>query len=281
MVGQVRRGEHSAIGRALHRIAVEAQAADHERERLERRRGRGRVVQRDALLLQVAVVRERQALQRGEHGDEVADDPAGAAAHELGDVGVLLLRHDARPGRVLVGELGEAELGAGPQHELLGQTRCMHRGERARVRELRDEVAIGDGVDAVAERPGELQLFRDGGGIDRIRHAGERAGAERRDRRARSRASAIRARSRRRSLDVREQVMRERDRLRALEVRVAGQHGVDLGLGALDERQRERFRRTIKVVEQLDDEQAQVERDLIVPAARGVQLAADRVRAAP
>ena len=49
------------------------------------------------VLLQVAVVRQRQALERGEQAGEVADEPAGLAAGELGDVGVLLLRHDARP----------------------------------------------------------------------------------------------------------------------------------------------------------------------------------------
>ena len=46
---------------------------------------------------------------------EVADQPAGLAAGQLGDVRVLLLRHDRRPGGVGVVELDPAELGASPR----------------------------------------------------------------------------------------------------------------------------------------------------------------------
>ena len=49
------------------------------------------------VLLQVAVVGEREALERGQQTGEVADKATGLAAGELGDVGVLLLRHDADP----------------------------------------------------------------------------------------------------------------------------------------------------------------------------------------
>ena len=51
------------------------------------------------VLLEVAVVGQRQRLERGQQPGQVADQPAGLAARQLGDVGVLLLRHDARPGR--------------------------------------------------------------------------------------------------------------------------------------------------------------------------------------
>ena len=39
-------------------------------------------------------------------------------------------------------------------------------------------------------------------------------------------------------LDVGEQMMRERDRLRALQMRVAGHHGVDVATGERDQRAR-------------------------------------------
>ena len=80
-----------------------------------------RVEDRLLVFLQVAVVGERQALERGEQPGEVADQPAGLAARELGDVGVLLLRHDRRPGRVGVVELDEAELRGGPEDDLLAE----------------------------------------------------------------------------------------------------------------------------------------------------------------
>ena len=51
---------------------------------------------RRLVLLQVAVVGERQALHRREQAREPADRRAGLAARELGDVGVQLLRHHRR-----------------------------------------------------------------------------------------------------------------------------------------------------------------------------------------
>src|SRR5207249_4800272 len=77
MVGEVGGREHPALRRATHRLAIEPQSAYESGEGLERRCRSGGVVERHALLLQVAVVRERQALQRREQRDEVADDAAG------------------------------------------------------------------------------------------------------------------------------------------------------------------------------------------------------------
>ena len=63
---------------------------------VERRQGQrhlvDRVEQRLLVLLEVPVVAERQALERGQQPGQVADDPAGLAPGQLGDVGVLLLR---------------------------------------------------------------------------------------------------------------------------------------------------------------------------------------------
>src|SRR5207237_759570 len=84
--------------RGAHAIAPEQEAAHDEREGLDGRgHGRG-VVERDALLLEVAVVRQGQSLEDREDRDEIADRAAGAPAHELGDIRILLLGHDARPG---------------------------------------------------------------------------------------------------------------------------------------------------------------------------------------
>ena len=62
-------------------------------------RVRDGVEDRLLVLLEVAVVAEREPLERREQAGEVADQPTGLAARELRDVGVLLLRHDRRPGR--------------------------------------------------------------------------------------------------------------------------------------------------------------------------------------
>ena len=84
-------------------------------------------------------------------------------------------------------EFGEAELGGGPEDELFGETRCMDGRERGHVDEVDHEVAVGDGVDAVAEDPVEPELLRGRRRVERIRRAREGACTEWRRRRALSR----------------------------------------------------------------------------------------------
>ncbi len=138
---------------------------------------------------------------------------------------------------MLIRELGEAELGTCPQDELLGEARRVHGRERADVREVRDEIAIGDGVDAVAEGARETELPRYGLGVDRVWHTGQRAGTERRHRRALARLIRTHAIAPQR-FNVRQQVVRERNGLCALQVRVPGHHCVGLVRRPLDERAR-------------------------------------------
>ena len=101
-----------------------------------------RVEQRLLVFLVVLVVGERLALHQREQRHQVADHAAGLAAHQLGHVGVLLLRHDRRAGAEAVGELDEAEARAHPQHQLLGKPRQVHHGERGGGAELDREVAV-------------------------------------------------------------------------------------------------------------------------------------------
>ena len=145
----------------------------------ESRSVRGRVEDRLLVFLEIAVVGEREALQHREQRHQVPDRAAGLAAHQLGHVGVLLLRHQARAGGVGVGELDEAELRRRPEHQLLGQAREVHHRDRGRRQELERRVARGDGVHAVAG--GRVEAERPGGlfAVERQRGAGQRAGAER------------------------------------------------------------------------------------------------------
>ena len=97
--------EFGSIGRA-HPFGVELEVRDERRHRRQRECERvERVEHRLLVLLEVAVVGERQALHRRRQRDEVAEQPSGLAARQLGDVGVPLLRHHARPGAVAVGQL--------------------------------------------------------------------------------------------------------------------------------------------------------------------------------
>ena len=65
---------------------------------------------RRLVLLQVAVVGERQPLDRREQPGQAADRRARLPARELGDVGVQLLRHHRRARRGVLGQPREAEL---------------------------------------------------------------------------------------------------------------------------------------------------------------------------
>ena len=65
-----------------------------------------------------------------EQPGEVADEPAGLAAGQLGDVRVLLLRHDRRSGRPGVVERDPAELRRRPEHDLLAEPGQVHADQR-------------------------------------------------------------------------------------------------------------------------------------------------------
>ena len=159
-------------------VGVEHQRVDHAAERGQQDlEGVDRVEHRLLVLLEVAVVGQRQALEGREEPGEVADEPAGLAARELGDVGVLLLRHDARPGRVGVVERDEAELLGRPEDDLLGDARQVDRDHGRDEGELGDDVAGGGAVDRVLDRAVEAQVGGDGLGVEAERAAGEGAGA--------------------------------------------------------------------------------------------------------
>ena len=146
------------------------------------------------VLLQVAVVGERQALHRREQAGQPPDRRAGLAARELGDVGVQLLRHHRRAGRRLLRQPHEAELGGRPEHELLADprevdeaARSRRRGSRARSRGRRRRRASsascsGGGAAAASSRRA------------RPRRAGSRRPAPRRSGTARGRGRASRPR---------------------------------------------------------------------------------------
>ena len=225
VLGQVggRRGRR--VGGRLHAVEVEAERGHQPAHRGE---GQGDLVhgveQRLLVLLEISVVGEGQALQRGQEAGEVTDQAAGLAAGQLGDVGVLLLREHRAAGGVGVGEAGEAELLGGPQDDLLADPAEVDADQGQREQGLRHEVAVGHRVQAVLEARREPEVLGHAGRVEGQRGSGQRARAQRRH--VETPAAVDQP------VDVAgqgpavgQEVVGQADGLRPLEVRVAGQVG--------------------------------------------------------
>src|SRR5439155_1351188 len=118
-------------------------SAQHERKRIES------IEQQRLVLLEVLAVPRREALQGREQRHEVAQQPARFGTRQLEDVGVPLLRQQARAGAEVVRQAHEAELRAGIEHELGREAREVRAHEGQRKQDFRDEVAVARRVQGV------------------------------------------------------------------------------------------------------------------------------------
>ena len=221
---------------------------------------------RRLVLLQVAVVGKRQALDRREQTGQAPDRSAGLAACELGDIGVQLLRHHRRAGGGVLAEPGEAELRRRPEHELLTDPGEVDEADGRRVEVVEREVAVGDRVERVAE------LVR--GRRQRQGRAGERTGAER----ARLRRRGSRCETGQialEHLDPRQQVVPDRDWLSPLQVGVARHRRLGLGLGAVEKPAGKPGDRGPRLAGRIGHVEPERRRHLVVARPARVDLPAD------
>ena len=143
---------------------------------------------------------------------------AAFAARQLGHVGVALLRHHARARRVGVVHADEAELLRRPQHDLLGQPREVQRGREAGRQELDREVAVDTASIELSNDAGEPSAAAVASGSSpSVEPASAPAPSAETSARAPAPSSVRVARERE---CVRQQVMAERHRLRALQMGV-------------------------------------------------------------
>ena len=161
-----------------HPVDVEAQRRDqpgHRRQQhLELCDG---VEHRLLVLLQIPVIGQGLGLQRRQQAREVADQPARLAPGQLGDVGVLFLRHDRTARRPGVVQGHVAEFRCAPKNDVFGEPGQVDRDHRQHERGLGGEVAGGGRVDRVLGGGREAELLGDGVGVQAQRGAGERARA--------------------------------------------------------------------------------------------------------
>ena len=161
--------------------------------------------------------------------------------------------------------MDEAELARRPDADLLTDPREVREEHGACVEVVEDEVAVGDRVERV---PHGLARRR----RNRKRRAGERAGAERRGPcllGCEPEAAPVPVEH----FDPREQVMAEGDRLRPLEVGVAGHRGVRLVRRPLEQDARERLDRRDRFRARVLDVEPRRRSHLIVAGAARMDLA--------
>ena len=150
----------------------------------------------------------------------------------------------------------------------------MYEQDRRGREKLRDEIAIRDRVHAVARRARESELGCHQLRVDRQRRARDRSRAQWQNVRARvcvTHALVVA----REHVVVREQVMAEQHRLGTLQMRVPGHDGVDVRLRRLAQRQLQRGDAFAHARDRVLQEHAHVGDDLVVTAARRVELCAD------
>ena len=161
VVGEVDCRRLGPLGGRAHAVGVEGGRGQESPER-----GQGqahlvdRVEERLLVLLQVAVVRERETLEGGEDGREMTDEAARLSPRQLGHVGVLLLRQHRGAGGVGVRQVEEPELLGRPQHDLFADATEVHAEQGEVEQRLRDEVAVAHRVDGVLEPTGKTQVGR-------------------------------------------------------------------------------------------------------------------------
>ena len=150
-----------------HRLALDLDAAEHLGEHGEARgQGVHHVEQRFLVLLVIAVVRERLRFHEGQQRHQVTVDASGLAANQLGDIRVLLLRHDRGAGGERIRDRDKAEARVGPEDELFAEPRQVRHRERRAGAEFDREVAVGHRVDRVLAHLLEAELLRDPLAVD-------------------------------------------------------------------------------------------------------------------
>ena len=199
------------------------------------------------VLLHILIVGQRKRFHDCEQAHETAVNSARLAAYQLGHVRVFLLRHDGRAGCVRVVQLNELELPAAPENDFLTETAQVHHNQAQIAQQLDGIVAVGHAIQTVHHRGVKAQRLCRLETVDGICRPRQRAGAERTL--IHPRAAVFQPRDiAPEHTAVGQKMLCKCDRLRPLQMRIAGHHGILILSSQLDERflqrQQHRFDRT-------------------------------------
>ena len=273
-VGEVGGGGETRGGGELQRVALRGHVGDHAGHRGERQHHCvGGVENLLFILLHVFGIGQRQALHHGEQRHRGPQDPADFGAQQFGGVGVFLLRHDRGAGGPAVGQLHETELGGGPDHQFLGETRQVGGADRGGRQKFEREVAVGHAVKAVGGGAVEAQGARGHLAVNREAGAGQR----RRTKRGFVQAFAGIGKSAAvagEHLDIGQHVVAPGHRLGHLQMGEAGHHPIGAGLGLGQEGLHQGGQAKDRRIALVAHPKAEVGGYLVIARTRGVQALA-------
>ena len=194
------------------------------------------------------------------------------------------MRHERGAGGVGVADSDQAELGTAPEDQVFGQARDVQSQEGAGCAEFDCEVAVAHGVHRIlgydwpALLVEEAKEPRDHFAVESQRGTGNRAAAEGTDvdtTKSIDEPLLVALQH----LDVCEEMMGEIDRLRPLQMCVAGHDDINITGGQIDESPLELLDFAAQAGDFVTEPESHVEGDLIIARAGGVELCAGRCAA--
>ncbi|MNH98638.1 hypothetical protein D3C73_513810 [compost metagenome] len=227
------------------------------------------------VFLHIFVVCQRQGLEHRQQPDQVAVDTARLAPHQLRHIRVLLLRHNAAACAEGIIQLHEAELRAAPQHQFFTQPGQVSHHQCRVGQKFDDEIPVADRIQTVLIDTIEPELLCYKMTVDREGGSRKRPCSQRQHVDplvAVRQAFCITAEHG----HVSQQMVGEQDRLGTLQMRVAGNDRLDIVLGLAYQRFLQLMQQSYQFDHPIAQIQMHVGSHLVVAAASGMQLAADR-----
>ena len=225
--------------------------------------------------MQILVICRRQAFEHRQNGHQAAHQAPRFATGQLERVGVLLLGHQTRSGRVGVGQRHKAVLGTTVEHHILGQATNVDTDHRRYKEVFGDEIAVTDGVDAVATDIVHAQVSRQCSPIDLERRAGDSARSERQHGHPLQTICQPLAVALQRP-EVREQPVPQQDGLGTLHMGVARDNQITRGVSLHQNGTLDLAHALVGTGDSRHHPQTDVGGDLVVATATGVEFASHR-----